>query len=87
MIDLSRQYSLTELHFVHSVVYHHLQVFAGDRQVQVKGLMLNDEVQIYNLAGSRLNDQKASTSTMTIPLAHGVYLLKAANQIYKVVIR
>ena len=64
-----------------------LQVFAGDRQVQVKGLMLNDEVQIYNLAGSRLNDQKASTSTMTIPLAHGVYLLKAANQIYKVVIR
>ena len=64
-----------------------IQVLSGNKQIELQGLTPGDEVNIYTLTGSKLIAEKAGTSTISMSLAQGIYIVKVANQIHKVVIR
>lgn len=64
-----------------------VQVLAGEKQLELKGLNAGAQVEIYSVTGSKLKTEKASASTITISLAQGVYMVRVANQIHKIVIR
>jgi len=63
------------------------QCFSADKQVQLRNVTPGDEVTIYSITGSKVKSEKAYTSAISISLPQGIYMVKVANQIDKIVIR
>lgn len=63
------------------------QCFTANNQVELRGLTQGEEVLVYNFAGSKVKSEKAINSALSITLPQGIYFVKVANQITKVIIR
>ena len=63
------------------------QCISAGQNIELKGLTVGDEVVIYNMTGSKIKSEKSYSSNVSISLAKGIYLVKVANEVRKVVVR
>jgi len=55
--------------------------------IKVDGLNTNDNVLIYSVSGTLIDKQKALNSTLSFNLSKGIYLVRVANVINKVIVQ
>lgn len=60
--------------------------FASGNAVELQGVTVGDEVSIYSITGARLFYVKAVNAEMSVPVSRGIYLVKVADSVRKIVI-
>lgn len=63
-----------------------LVCFANGNSIEIRGMKAGEEINVYSITGATLFAQKAVSNTMNVPVARGIYIVKAANQVKKVVV-
>ncbi|MDD2798059.1 MAG: choice-of-anchor Q domain-containing protein [Bacteroidales bacterium] len=56
-------------------------------EIILSGINANDNVSVYTLTGSRVFALKAVSTNMNIPVSQGIYLVKTANSVKKVIVQ
>lgn len=60
--------------------------FANGNSIEIRGMKAGEEINVYSITGAALFTQKAVNNSMSVPVARGIYIVKAANQVKKVVV-
>lgn len=60
--------------------------FANGNMVQLTGIGTGDEVSLYSISGARLFNKIAVSTAMSVPVTRGIYLVKVAEKVKKVVV-
>jgi hypothetical protein len=60
--------------------------FSNAKSIEVRGLPANQMVEIYSINGMRMATQKAENSSLSFTAKQGIYLVRVAGKINKVVI-
>lgn len=60
--------------------------FAAGNTVELQGVKVGDEVSIYSITGARLFNVKAVNTEMSVPVSRGIYIVKVADSVRKIVI-
>jgi hypothetical protein len=63
-----------------------LVCFANGNSIEIRGMKAGEEINVYSITGATLFAQKAVNNTINVPVARGIYIVKAANQVKKVVV-
>ncbi len=61
-------------------------VYATKGKIFFGGLNVNDKVSVYNVSGQVVYTTKATTSSFTLPISQGVYIIRINNTVKKIVI-
>lgn len=61
--------------------------FGIHNAIEFSGLTQGDEIIVYNVAGAKVKSEKAMNSSLSFTLPQGIYMVKVANQIKKVIVR
>ena len=64
-----------------------VKVLSVDGAVKLAGLTQGDEVAVYNMAGVRMAQVRATASTVEMPLPAGVYAVSVNGRAYKVIVK
>jgi len=70
-----------------SKVENSFDCYAYGRNVIIKGLEYGKQVNIYSVTGVRMFSQKASTSSLSVALPTGIYIVNIANRNKKVLVK
>ncbi|MEI8086357.1 MAG: hypothetical protein WCG93_09095 [Paludibacter sp.] len=62
------------------------QCFSANQSLELRGLTAGDEVVVYTVSGTKVLSQKASAANLSIAISKGIYLIKVASQVKKVVV-
>ena len=60
--------------------------YVSNQHIELKGLKIGDEVSVYTVTGAKVALQQINSSSASIALSKGIYLVKVAGQIQKVII-
>lgn len=60
--------------------------FANGNSIEIRGMKAGEEINVYSITGAALFTQKAVNNTVNVPVTRGIYLVKVANQVKKVVV-
>lgn len=60
--------------------------FTSGNMVQLSGITTGDEVSLYSISGARLFNMIAVSTEMSVPVSRGIYLVKVADKVKKVVV-
>lgn len=63
-----------------------LVCFANGNSIEIRGMKAGEEINVYSITGAALFTQKAVNNTVNVPVTRGIYLVKVANQVKKVVV-
>ena len=64
-----------------------VQCFGNNNGIQINGLTPGDNVMIYGVAGNLISSQRATNNSLSIASAKGVYLVRIANQVSKLIVQ
>jgi parallel beta-helix repeat protein len=79
VVEFSATTSVTEINS-------DLVCFANGNSIEIRGMKAGEEINVYSITGAALFTQKAVNNSMSVPVARGIYIVKAANQVKKVVV-
>ncbi len=68
-------------------IYNSFSCFGTKNAIQLNDLTLGQELIVYNVAGSKVTTQRIENSAITIPMASGIYMVRVANSVMKVVVK
>ena len=60
--------------------------FASAQSVQLRGININDEVIVFSVSGLKIKSVITNSALVSIPLSKGIYLIKVADIVKKVVV-
>jgi len=63
-----------------------IHCFAKNNEIQINGLTLGDNVMIYGVTGNQIASHRATSASLSIPSSKGVYLVRVANQVSKIIV-
>ena len=63
------------------------QISSMNKSIEIKGANFGDELSVYNFTGSKLRSERINSSTMLIALSQGVYIVKIADCVKKVLVK
>lgn len=63
------------------------QCVGTSNAIQLNGLTLGEELTIYNVAGAKVATQKIANSNLTISIQRGIYMVRVADTIAKVIVK
>lgn len=63
-----------------------LVCFANENSIEIRGMKKGEEINVYSITGAALFSQKVVNSEINVPVSRGIYLVKVANQVKKVVV-
>jgi len=64
-----------------------INCFAKNNEIIINGLTLGENVMIYGVAGNLISSHKAASPTLSIASTRGVYLVRVANKVSKVIVQ
>jgi hypothetical protein len=64
-----------------------LKCFSADNSIELRGLTAGQEVIVYNITGVIIATKTASTSSASLVLPRGIYMVKVANSVKKVIVK
>jgi len=60
--------------------------FASRNAVELRGVTTGDQISVYAITGARLFSAKAVSSEISVPVERGIYLVKVADMVKKIVV-
>ena len=60
--------------------------YAANQHIELKGLKIGDEVAVYTVTGAKVASQQVNSTSASIAVSRGIYLVKVAGQVKKVVV-
>jgi hypothetical protein len=64
-----------------------LYYYASDRGIELRGLSAGDEITLFSITGTKIENRIALNENMSLPVKKGVYILKVAGLVSKVVVK
>jgi predicted outer membrane repeat protein len=64
-----------------------LMVFASAKSIEIRGLEAGETVTVYHMNGARMFHAAANGSEIAVPASRGIYLVKVADNILKVIVQ
>jgi hypothetical protein len=61
--------------------------FSVDQRIELTCVTPNTEISIFSMTGAKIKSEKINSSNVSIFLPQGIYMVKVANQVKKVVVR
>lgn len=67
--------------------YTNFVCFSASNSVELRGLSAGDNINIYSITGAKLIDIPARSTEVSVPLNRGIYIVKVANNVRKIVVQ
>jgi hypothetical protein len=64
-----------------------LYYYASDRGIELRGLSAGDEIALFSITGAKIENRIVLNENMLLPVKKGVYILKVAGLVNKVVVK
>ena len=61
--------------------------YSIDKKIRVEGILNGDLVQIYNITGKLISNEKATNSFLSVSVPIGVYIVHISTSVFKVVVQ
>jgi len=63
-----------------------LKCFSSDKGIELRGLSAGDEVALFSITGAKIQHRIVENESMSLPLNKGIYIVKVAGMVKKVVV-
>jgi hypothetical protein len=76
--------SLTGLNILNTTS---IKCFSTKEGIQIAGINRGDNIKVYNITGMLVKELSASGEQVTIPVQHGMYIVRLAEGVQKVLVK
>ena len=63
-----------------------LKCFSSDKGIELRGLSAGDEVALFSITGAKIQHRIVENESMSLPVNKGIYIVKVAGMVKKVVV-
>ncbi len=63
-----------------------LTIYSNGNLIELRGLATGDEIIVFSVTGARLFNSKAVNADLSVPVSRGIYVVKVADKVQKVVV-
>lgn len=64
-----------------------LNCYSSEKSIELRGLTIGNEVTLFSVTGARLHTSFAKNESMSLPVNKGIYLVKIADTVKKIVVK